>query len=86
MEACWRATTALDACGAARMPCVRLGAKVSGCACGAVLLARVPVGGRRPGAGSRGSATDSLPHMNWNGQGESDCIIKTKNCDGVKTC
>ena len=24
------------------------------------------------------------PSQNWSGQGESDCLIKTKHCDGVK--
>ncbi len=23
------------------------------------------------------------PTQNWSGQGESDCLIKTKHCDGV---
>ena len=23
---------------------------------------------------------------NWSGQGESDCLIKTKHCDGLKRC
>ena len=26
------------------------------------------------------------PTQNWYGQGESDCLIKTKHCEGVKTC
>ena len=24
--------------------------------------------------------------QNWSGQGESDCLIKTKHCDGLKRC
>ena len=24
------------------------------------------------------------PSQNWSGQGESDCLIKTKHCDGPK--
>ena len=24
--------------------------------------------------------------QNWSGQGESDCLIKTKRCDGLKRC
>ena len=24
------------------------------------------------------------PFQNWHGQGESDCLIKTKHCDGVE--
>ena len=24
--------------------------------------------------------------QNWNGQGESDCLIKTKHCDGLRGC
>ena len=26
------------------------------------------------------------PTQNWSGQGESDCLIKTKRCDGLKRC
>lgn len=26
------------------------------------------------------------PTKNWYGQGESDCLIKTKHCDGRKWC
>ena len=26
------------------------------------------------------------PTQNWSGQGESDCLIKTKHCDGPKGC
>ena len=26
------------------------------------------------------------PTQNWSGQGESDCLIKTKHCDGLKRC
>ena len=26
------------------------------------------------------------PTQNWSGQGESDCLIKTKHCDGRKRC
>ena len=24
--------------------------------------------------------------QNWSGQGESDCLIKTKHCDGLNWC
>ena len=24
--------------------------------------------------------------QNWSGQGESDCLIKTKHCDGLNRC
>ena len=26
------------------------------------------------------------PTQNWSGQGESDCLIKTKHCDGANAC
>ena len=26
------------------------------------------------------------PTQNWSGQGESDCLIKTKHCDGPSGC
>ena len=26
------------------------------------------------------------PSQNWSGQGESDCLIKTKHCDGLRRC
>ena len=26
------------------------------------------------------------PTQNWSGQGESDCLIKTKHCDGASAC
>ena len=26
------------------------------------------------------------PTVDWSGQGESDCLIKTKRCDGLKRC
>jgi hypothetical protein len=26
------------------------------------------------------------PTQNWSGQGESDCLIKTKHCDGRRRC
>ncbi|TMX03370.1 hypothetical protein EJD97_016771, partial [Solanum chilense] len=26
------------------------------------------------------------PTQNWYGQGESDCLIKTKHCDGPNGC
>jgi hypothetical protein len=28
------------------------------------------------------SPYDEQPLQNWRGQGESDCLIKTKHCDG----
>ena len=41
-----------------------------------------PADGR--GAGSRGPSVHAeQPLQNWRGQGESDCLIKTKHCDGV---
>ena len=32
----------------------------------------------------RRSLGDEQPTQNWYGQGESDCLIKTKHCDGRK--
>lgn len=26
------------------------------------------------------------PTQNWSGQGESDCLIKTKHCEGRRRC
>ena len=26
------------------------------------------------------------PSQNWSGQGESDCLIKAKHCDGLRRC
>jgi hypothetical protein len=31
------------------------------------------------------SAAIERPTQNWHGPGESDCLIKTKHCDGRKT-
>ena len=42
--------------------------------------------------GVRTSVSDAFslyseqPTQNWSGQGESDCLIKTKHCDGLKRC
>ncbi|KAL1371489.1 hypothetical protein AAHE18_01G135800 [Arachis hypogaea] len=36
-----------------------------------------------PGASSRGVEQST---QNWYGQGESDCLIKTKHCDGPCGC
>ena len=39
------------------------------------------------GLGSFGiSLCAEQPLQNWRGQGESDCLIKTKHCDGLKRC
>ena len=35
------------------------------------------------GAPSGSSLGDEQPLQNWRGQGESDCLIKTKHCDGL---
>ena len=32
------------------------------------------------------SLGDEQPLQNWRGQGESDCLIKTKHCDGRGRC
>ena len=32
------------------------------------------------------SLCSEQPTQNWSGQGESDCLIKTKHCDGLKRC
>ena len=29
---------------------------------------------------------DEQSSQNWGGQGESDCLIKTKHCDGLHRC
>ena len=34
----------------------------------------------------RRSLDDEQSTQNWYGQGESDCLIKTKHCDGPKGC
>ena len=45
---------------------------------------------RGRGADGLGSFWHSLcaeqPLQNWRGQGESDCLIKTKHCDGRGRC
>ncbi|KFK22928.1 hypothetical protein AALP_AAs63146U000100, partial [Arabis alpina] len=47
---------------------------------------RVPAGGRT-GNGSLGVSPDvEQSAQNWYGQGESDCLIKTKHCDGPCGC
>jgi len=46
--------------------------------------------GRKKSLEPRGSGLDSLhdeqPTKNCFGQGESDCLIETKHCDGRKRC
>ena len=32
------------------------------------------------------SLCSEQPSQNWSGQGESDCLIKTKHCDGLRRC
>ncbi len=32
------------------------------------------------------SLDDEQLTQNWSGQGESDCLIKTKHCDGRRQC
>ena len=41
-------------------------------------------GGAQKGFGR--SLGDEQSAQNWYGQGESDCLIKTKHCDGPKGC
>ncbi len=36
--------------------------------------------------GFRASLHNELSTQNWSGQGESDSLIKTKHCDGLKRC
>ena len=36
--------------------------------------------------GATHSLRDEQPLQNWRGQGESDCLIKTKHCDGRGRC
>ena len=38
------------------------------------------------GAASASSLRDEQPLQNWRGQGESDCLIKTKHCEGLNRC
>ena len=38
----------------------------------------------RPGRTALLSLGNEQPTQNWYGQGESDCLIKTKHCDGVQ--
>jgi len=47
-------------------------------------LARALVGRAQKGFGR--SLGNEQPTQNWYGQGESDCLIKTKHCDGPKGC
>ena len=42
-------------------------------------------GGRAQGAFGLSLGSEQ-PTQNWYGQGESDCLIKTKHCDGLKRC
>ncbi|GFT14835.1 hypothetical protein NPIL_94441 [Nephila pilipes] len=38
-----------------------------------------------PLRGNRGGTTDAMgPTQNWHGPWESDCLIKTKHCDGLQ--
>jgi hypothetical protein len=37
------------------------------------------------GCGLTPSLRNELSTQNWSGQGESDSLIKTKHCDGLKT-
>ncbi|KAJ7940951.1 hypothetical protein O6P43_035999 [Quillaja saponaria] len=48
---------------------------------------RVPAGGRT-GNGPFGVSSPGVEQsaQNWYGQGESDCLIKTKHCDGPCGC
>ena len=32
------------------------------------------------------SLHNEQPTQNWSGHGESDCLIKTKHCDGARAC
>jgi len=42
-------------------------------------------GGRVPSLGRFPRRVEQLT-QNWSGQGESDCLIKTKHCDGRGRC
>ena len=42
--------------------------------------------GVRTGGSAFLSLYSEKPTRNWSGQGESDCLIKTKHCDGLKRC
>ena len=48
----------------------------------AALLPRLTKGGLEGNASA--SFHDELSTQNWSGQGESDSLIKTKHCDGLK--
>ncbi|KAJ6818292.1 uncharacterized protein M6B38_406815 [Iris pallida] len=49
---------------------------------------RVPAGGRTGNGPPRGGPSPGVEQstQNWYGQGESDCLIKTKHCDGPCGC
>ena len=44
------------------------------------------VDGVRAGGSAFLSLCSEQIAQNWSGQGESDCLIKTKHCDGLKRC
>ena len=39
---------------------------------------------RGPASAVSRSIIKQRPTQNWHGQGESDCLIKTKHCDGQR--
>ena len=43
------------------------------------------LGGSVEGLGGFTHGDEQLA-VNWYGQGESDCLIKTKHCEGLKRC
>ncbi|KAJ6797739.1 hornerin-like [Iris pallida] len=49
---------------------------------------RVSAGGRTGNGPPRGGPSPGVEQstQNWYGQGESDCLIKTKHCDGPCGC
>ncbi|KAJ3668767.1 hypothetical protein LUZ60_017848 [Juncus effusus] len=65
---------------------VRLPADCSSCSA-ARAGRRVPAGGTGRERLPRGPSPGvEQPTQNWYGQGESDCLIKTKHCDGPCGC
>ncbi|KAJ6819259.1 uncharacterized protein M6B38_403250 [Iris pallida] len=66
----------------------RLAADCSSCSHAARAGRRVPAGGRTGNGPPRGGLPRACEQstQNWYGQGESDCLIKTKHCDGPCGC
>lgn len=72
-EVKWRFTTSADP---SSVPCLGLPRN---------FLAARP-GGRHVRTSVSSSAAIQRSAQNWHGLGESDCLIKTKHCDGPSGC